>query len=127
MLSLVASEIRENNFPKIIQAKMHRRALKQSKEKKMLQPDTSVLMKELEQFKREKEKIRKLVGQIGGAASTRRDRTINLNTIQKGIPKWLTDKPSGEWRSPICRGRKNRKDVRMSSGDPRAIPSFQGI
>ncbi|MCD6333955.1 MAG: hypothetical protein DRP97_05975 [Candidatus Latescibacterota bacterium] len=47
----------------------------------MAQPDTSALMEELEQFKHEKEKIRKLVGQIGGAASTKRDRTINLAFI----------------------------------------------
>ncbi|MCK5327147.1 MAG: hypothetical protein KAJ05_06880 [Candidatus Latescibacteria bacterium] len=47
----------------------------------MPQPDTSALMEELEQFKHEKEKIRKLVGQIGGAGSTNRDRKINMAFI----------------------------------------------
>lgn len=47
----------------------------------MPQPDTSALMEELEQFKHEKEKIRKLVGQIGGAGSTGRDRKINMAFI----------------------------------------------
>ncbi|MCK5381338.1 MAG: hypothetical protein KAJ81_07690 [Candidatus Latescibacteria bacterium] len=47
----------------------------------MPQPDTSALMEELEQFKHEKEKIRKLVGQIGGAGSTKRDRKINMAFI----------------------------------------------
>jgi hypothetical protein len=40
--------------------------------------DTSALREELEQFRREKEKIRALVGQIGGAKSNRRDRVINV-------------------------------------------------
>ncbi|MBN2565619.1 MAG: hypothetical protein JXB46_07910 [Candidatus Eisenbacteria bacterium] len=39
--------------------------------------DTSALREELEQFRREKEKIRALVGQIGGAQSNRRDQVIN--------------------------------------------------
>ena len=47
----------------------------------MPQSDTSALMEELEQFKHEKEKIRKLVGQIGGAGSTNRDRKINMAFI----------------------------------------------
>jgi hypothetical protein len=40
--------------------------------------DTSALREELEQFRKEKEKIRALVGQIGGAKSNRRDRAINI-------------------------------------------------
>jgi hypothetical protein len=40
--------------------------------------DTEALQAELEQFRREKEKIRALVGQIGGVASFRRDRVFNV-------------------------------------------------
>jgi len=36
------------------------------------------LIKELEEFKAEKEKIRKLVGQIGGSKYAERDKRINL-------------------------------------------------
>jgi hypothetical protein len=39
--------------------------------------DTSALKEELEQFRREKEKIRALVGQIGGVESNKRDRVLN--------------------------------------------------
>jgi len=39
--------------------------------------DPKALREELDQFRREKEKIRDIVGQIGGVASTRRDRTWN--------------------------------------------------
>jgi hypothetical protein len=40
--------------------------------------DTETLETELEQFRQEKEKIRSLVGRIGGTASNRRDRIINV-------------------------------------------------
>jgi len=40
--------------------------------------DTKSLEEELDQFRREKEKIRELVGRIGGATSNRRDRLINV-------------------------------------------------
>ena len=40
--------------------------------------DTAALQEELEQFRQEKEKIRALVGQIGGVASTKRDRVLNI-------------------------------------------------
>jgi hypothetical protein len=40
--------------------------------------DTEALREELEQFRQEKEKIRALVGQIGGVGSNRRDRIINI-------------------------------------------------
>jgi hypothetical protein len=40
--------------------------------------DTDALQEELQQFRAEKEKIRALVGQIGGVGSNRRDRAINL-------------------------------------------------
>jgi len=44
----------------------------------MERPDTQTLEEELEQFRREKEKVRRLVGQIGGTASNRRDRAMNV-------------------------------------------------
>jgi hypothetical protein len=44
----------------------------------MAEHDTENLMEELEHFRREKEKVRKLVGQIGGRASLRRDRVLNV-------------------------------------------------
>ncbi len=40
--------------------------------------DHSALMEELEQFRKEKERIRLLVGQIGGVQSQRRDHVINI-------------------------------------------------
>jgi hypothetical protein len=40
--------------------------------------DTEVLKEELEQFRREKEQIRKVVGRIGGKASAKRDKVINV-------------------------------------------------
>ena len=44
----------------------------------MTPTDTAALQEELEQFREEKEKIRALVGQIGGVDSDRRDRVINV-------------------------------------------------
>ncbi|MCK4510594.1 hypothetical protein KAW64_02595 [bacterium] len=44
----------------------------------MTPTDTAVLQEELEQFRQEKEKIRALVGQIGGIASSKRDRVLNV-------------------------------------------------
>ncbi len=44
----------------------------------MTQPDTESLREELEHFRQEKEKVRKLVGQIGGKATAKRDRVINV-------------------------------------------------
>jgi len=44
----------------------------------MAPTDTAALQEELEQFRQEKEKIRALVGQIGGVASTKRDRVLNV-------------------------------------------------
>ena len=44
----------------------------------MTPTDTAVLQEELEQFREEKEKIRALVGQIGGIASSKRDRVLNV-------------------------------------------------
>ena len=47
----------------------------------MVGRDTQPLEDEVEEFKQEKEKIRELVGRIGGVASSRRDRIINLAFI----------------------------------------------
>ena len=44
----------------------------------MSEHDTETLRQELKEFKNEKEKIRQLVGQIGGAQSAQRDLAINL-------------------------------------------------
>lgn len=43
--------------------------------------DTESLEHELEEFRQEKEKIRLLVGRIGGVGSNRRDRVINVGFI----------------------------------------------
>ena len=40
--------------------------------------DTAVLQDELEQYREEKEKIRALVGQIGGAVGNTKDKVLNL-------------------------------------------------
>jgi len=40
--------------------------------------DSSQLQAELDQFKKEKEKIRKLMGQIGGKNAAKKDRNINI-------------------------------------------------
>ena len=44
----------------------------------MTATDTAALQEELEQFRKEKEKIRAVVGQIGGVNSNRRDRVVNV-------------------------------------------------
>jgi len=44
----------------------------------MVQTDTEALQAELEHFRKEKVKVRKLVGQIGGKATAQRDRIINV-------------------------------------------------
>jgi hypothetical protein len=44
----------------------------------MTSTNTEALQEELEQFREEKEKIRSLVGQIGGVASNKRDRVLNV-------------------------------------------------
>ena len=43
-----------------------------------METNVRVLQEELEQYRKEKEKIRDLIGQIGGKASTRRDKIINI-------------------------------------------------
>ena len=44
----------------------------------MTEMDAETLRKELEQYRTERDKIRALIGQIGGVANTRRDRTLNI-------------------------------------------------
>lgn len=39
--------------------------------------ETEILRQELEHYRAEKERVRKIIGQIGGASSKRRDRLIN--------------------------------------------------
>lgn len=53
--------------------------------------DTVVLREELEQFREEKEKIRNLVGRIGGKGSETRDRAINYLFITALIVLFVTD------------------------------------
>jgi len=53
--------------------------------------DTSALREELEQFRREKEKIRTLVGQVGGKASAKRDRVINVVFLAALIALFAVD------------------------------------
>lgn len=43
--------------------------------------DNDALIEELEQFRKEKERIRRLVGQIGGKHSQRRDHLVNIGFI----------------------------------------------
>ncbi len=47
----------------------------------MTHMDTETLQQELEQFRKEKEKIRQLVGMIGGKNLAQRDRIINIAFI----------------------------------------------
>lgn len=47
----------------------------------MNEPSKPDLQKEFEQFRAEKEKIRDIVGQIGGARSRRREAVINITFI----------------------------------------------
>ncbi len=44
----------------------------------MIHTDTETLREELEQFRQEREKIRQLVGQIGGKKLAKRDKIINI-------------------------------------------------
>ena len=44
----------------------------------MNEQDIETLQKELEQFKKEKEVIRNIVGQIGGVEFTKRDKMVNI-------------------------------------------------
>ena len=54
-------------------------------------PDASSLQEELEQFRTEKEKIRNLVGQIGGAKSAKRDKIINIIFISAIVFLFVID------------------------------------
>jgi hypothetical protein len=40
--------------------------------------ETEILRQELEHYRAEKERVRKIIGQIGGASSKRRDRLLNI-------------------------------------------------
>ena len=54
-------------------------------------PNTESLEEELEQFRSEKEKIRQLVGRIGGVGSTKRDWVINVVFIVAILALLLVD------------------------------------
>ena len=53
--------------------------------------DTKELLEELEQFRKEKERIRMLVGQIGGKHSEKRDQYINILFIVAMVFLFLID------------------------------------
>ncbi len=53
--------------------------------------DTKELLEELEQFRKEKERIRMLVGQIGGKHSEKRDQYINILFIVAMVSLFLLD------------------------------------
>jgi hypothetical protein len=40
--------------------------------------ETEILQEELEHYKQEKERVRKILGQVGGASSKKKDRAINV-------------------------------------------------
>ena len=40
--------------------------------------ETEILLQELEHYRSEKERVRKIIGQIGGSTSKRQDRAINI-------------------------------------------------
>jgi len=53
--------------------------------------DQQALLNELEQFRKEKERIRMLVGQIGGKHSQKRDHVINIGFIIALLVLFLLD------------------------------------
>jgi len=55
------------------------------------QIDHKALMEELDQFRKEKERIRMLVGQIGGKHSQRRDHCINIGFIVALVALFVLD------------------------------------
>jgi hypothetical protein len=57
----------------------------------MTHTDTETLRKELEDFRQEKEKIRQLVGQIGGKKLAKRDKIINISFISLIIIVFFLD------------------------------------
>ena len=65
--------------------------------------DTHSLEDEVEQFRQEKEKIRELVGRIGGVASARRDRIINSAFIGAIVALFVLDafRHTLNWSIPL--------------------------
>jgi len=47
----------------------------------MIDPHTQSLQEELEQFRREKEQIRAIVGRVGGVQASQRDKIVNIAFI----------------------------------------------
>ena len=54
-------------------------------------PDSRALQDELEQFRKEKEQIKRLVGQIGGSTSNRRDAVFNVVFIALIVGLFIVD------------------------------------
>lgn len=69
----------------------------------MVNRDTQSLEEEVEQFRREKEKIRELVGRIGGVASAKRDRFMNGAFIVAIVALFVGDafRHALGWRIPL--------------------------
>ena len=57
----------------------------------MSNQDASALQEEVEQFKKEKEKIRQIIGDVGGRKSNRRDQTINMLFIGSVAVLFIVD------------------------------------
>jgi hypothetical protein len=53
--------------------------------------ETEILRQELEHYRKEKERIRKIIGQIGGATSTRQDRAINVGFLAIVVALFVFD------------------------------------
>lgn len=53
--------------------------------------DQDALLEELEQFRKEKERIRRLVGQIGGKHSQRKDHIVNVVFILAMVALFVLD------------------------------------
>ena len=53
--------------------------------------ETDILKGELEHYRNEKEKIRKIIGQIGGTTSIKHDRRVNIIFLAIVISLFLFD------------------------------------
>ena len=57
----------------------------------MTKPEVKELQEELEQFRKEKEKIKNIIGAIGARTSTRQDRILNISFIAAIITLFVLD------------------------------------
>jgi len=53
--------------------------------------ETDILKEELEHYRKEKEKVRKIIGQIGGVTSIKHDRRVNIIFLVLVISLFLFD------------------------------------